>query len=336
MSEDRLDPESFAGEAETSPQDDLRRRVSAALLARAGVVAADAVAMFPFSGAETLDADYCRRIGSLLVQLLSSAVRDGRLDPRGGSVTDLYQVAIERSLPIDKLFTFVYLVERTALDELALDEEIRATSEPWPLVAQMIRRASFDLLAAHTERAQLEPSGAAIIDRLTTLYTRPVFDAALGKILDRAGRFGDAMSIILFDVDQLAAINSAYGYGVGDRILERLGILIRGFFRQHDWIARYAEDAIAVILSRTVAEDATDLAGRVRDTVQERLEFLDHRTDQPVRVTITAAVVNIAVSVGDVLDPDRVMADAEAAVDRAKRQGRGRVERVDVYGSRSS
>ena len=336
MSEGQLDSESFAGEADAGPQDDLRRRISTVLLARAEAVSADAVAMFPFSGAEMLDTDYCQRVGGLLVQLLSSAVRDGRLDPRGGPATDLYRVAIDRNLPIDKLFNFVYLVERTALDELALDEGIGATSEPWPLVAQMIRRGSFDLLAAYTERAQLEPSGAAIIDRLTTLYTRPVFDAALGKIADRAGRFGDPLSIILFDVDRLAAINSTYGYGVGDRILERLGILIRGYFRQHDWIARYAEDAIVVILSRTIAEDATDLANRVRTTVEERLEFLDHRTEQPVHVTISAAVVNIAVTVGDVLDPERVMADAEAALERAKRQGRNRVERIDGYGSRSS
>jgi diguanylate cyclase (GGDEF)-like protein len=333
---DRLDSQPFAGEDSADPQHELRRRISAALSARADAVSADAVAMFPFSGAETLDADYCKRIGSLLVPLLATAVAGGRLDPRDGAASDLYRVALDRNLPIDKLFTFVYLVERTALDELALDEGIGATSEPWPVVAQMVRRASFDLLAAYTERAQLEPSGAAVIDRLTTLHTRPVFDAALAKILDRAGRFGDPLSIILFDVDRLAVINSTVGYGVGDRILERLGILIRGFFRQHDWIARYNEDAIAVILSRTEAADASGLAESVRVTVQERLEFLDHRTEQPVRVTISAAVVNIAVTVGNVLDPNRVMADVEAALDRAKRQGGNCVERVDGYGSRSS
>jgi diguanylate cyclase (GGDEF)-like protein len=336
MSRNPSDSEPFAGEDSPGLQKELRHRISTALLARADAVSADSVAMFPFSGAETLNANYCKRLGTLLVQLLATAVGGGRLDPRDGSATDLYRVALDRSLPIDKLFTFVYLVERTALDELALDEGIGATSEPWPLVAQMVRRGSFDLLAAYTERAHLEPSGAAIIDRLTTLHTRPVFEAALAKVLDRAGRFGDPLSIILFDVDRLAAINSAFGYGVGDRILERLGILIRGFFRQHDWIARYAEDAIAVILSRTEAEDATGLAERVRVTVQERLEFLDHRTEQPVRVTISAAVVNIAVTVGDVLDPNRVLADAEAALDRAKRQGGNCVERVASYGSRSS
>ena len=232
---------------------------------------------------------------------------------------------------MERLFTFAYLTERTALDELALDDTLGATSEPWPLVAQLVRRASFDLLAAYTERAQLEPSEAAVIDKLTTLHTRPLFDAVLAKEVERAGRFGYAISLILFDVDHLSAINQEHGYGVGDKILERLGILIRQYFRQHDWVARHSEDSIAVLLTRTDAEHASSLAERVRATVEERLGFTDHRSDRPVPVTLSAAVINVQVAVGDVIDPERLLADAEAAVERAKQQGRNRVERVDGY-----
>ena len=91
---------------------------------------------------------------------------------------------------VERLFTFAYLTERTTLDELALDDRIGATSEPWPLVAQLVRRGSFDLLGAYVERTQLEPSGAAITDKLTTLHTRPLFDAVLAKEVERAARFG--------------------------------------------------------------------------------------------------------------------------------------------------
>jgi PleD family two-component response regulator len=68
----------------------------------------------------------------------------------------------------------------------------------------------------------------------------------------------------------------------------------------------------------------------VRATVAERLGFTDHRNDRPVQVTVSAAVVNNAATAGDVIDPDRLMADAEAAVERAKQQGRNRVERLDA------
>ena len=321
----------YADEANGRIQDDLRQQTSSILLERVDVVTADTVALFPYSGAETLDTDYCDRLGQLLTQLLAVAVRDGRLDSRGGLVADLHQAILERSLSMERLFTFAYLTERTALDELALSDTIGATSEQWPQVAQLVRRASFDLLAAYTERAQLEPSEAAIIDKLTTLHTRLVFNAVLAKEVERAGRLGYSISLILFDVDNLSSINQEHGYGVGDRILERLGILIRQYFRQHDWVARHSEDSIAVLLSRTEAEHASSLAERVRATVAERLGFTDHRSDRVVPVTLSAAVINVQVAVGDVIDPERLMADAEAAVERAKQQGRNRVERVDGY-----
>jgi diguanylate cyclase (GGDEF)-like protein len=275
-------------------------------------------------------------VAQALLQVLVMAVRDGRVDPRGSFVADLQSAVRDRDLSPEHLFTFAYLVERIALDEVALDEAIGATSEPWPLVAQLVRRASFDALAAHTERSQLAPAGATIADRLTTLYTRALLDTVLAKEADRAGRYGYPLSMILFDVDNLSAINQEYGYGVGDMILERLGILIRGYFRQHDWVARHHEDAIAVLLTGTDASHASELAESVLATVEERLEFTDHRTDRPVRVTLSAAVINVQANIGDIIDPVRLVADAEAAVERAKAQGRNRVERVVGYASRSS
>jgi diguanylate cyclase (GGDEF)-like protein len=310
-------------------QDDLRQKISALILERASLLVGDTVAIFNFSGSEPLEPDYCNRIGQLLVQLLAAAVREGKADPRSGFVVDLHHQMIERNLAVERLFTFAYLMERTVLDELALSETVGATSEPWPVVAQLVRRASFDLLGAYTERAQLQPTDAAITDKLTTLHTRPMLDAVLAKEVERAGREGYAVSLILFDVDQLSAINKRHGYGVGDRILERLGILIRTYFRQHDWVARHSEDSIAVLLTKTDAEHANDLAERVRATVEERLGFTDHRNDAAVVVTVTAAVLNMQVSAGDLIDPERLLADAEAAVDRGKKAGRNRVECVN-------
>lgn len=328
--DDPVDPV-FGAEDSGHIQDDLRQQIGNLVLDRAALLTWDTVAVFPFTGTELLEPEYCNRVGHQLVQLVAMAVREGRVDARSGFVADLHRVALERSLTAGRLFTFVYLLERTIMDELALSDTMGATSEPWPVVAQIVRRASFDLLAAYTERLQQEPAEAAIIDRLTTLYTRVMLEAVLAKEMERAGRFGYSVSLILFDVDRLSAINKEHGYGVGDRILERLGILMRKYFRQHDWVARHSEDSIAVLLTRTDAENASELAEHVRATVEERLGFTDHRNDQAVQVTVSAAVINLNVSVGDVIDPERLMADAEAALERAKQQGRNRVERVDGY-----
>ena len=314
-----------------SIQDDLREQIAAALDDSRSALIADAAAVFPFSGAERLDAEYCTRLADLVVRLLRLAIHDGSVDPQSGVVADLQRTVRERGLAATRVFTFVYLVERSALDELALNDSIGATSEAWPLVAQIVRRASFDLLAAYAERGEIEPTERAIVDTLTTLHTRPLFDAALRKELERAGRFGDRLSLILFDVDRLSAINQQHGYGVGDRILERIGILIRQYFRQHDWVARHSDDAMAVLLPRTGSEQAAALAERVRATVDERLGFVDHRSNETVRVTVSAAVVNLEVAIGEAIDAERLIADAELAVARAKQEGRNRVVRVDGY-----
>ena len=66
--------------------------------------------------------------------------------------------------------------------------------------------------------------------------------------------------------------------------------------------------------------------------MEERLEFKDHRDDRTVKVTLSAAVINVNVAVGDVIDPERLLADAEArGRSGPKRAGRNRVRRVDGY-----
>src|SRR5258707_10258421 len=113
------DDRMFADEAGAHIQNDLREQIASVVFARADVISADAVAIFPYAGAEALDADYCSRLGHFLTRLLAVAVRDARVDARGAIVADMHRIVLERMLPLDQLFLFVYFTERTTLDELA-------------------------------------------------------------------------------------------------------------------------------------------------------------------------------------------------------------------------
>ena len=146
------------------------------------------------------------------------------------------------------------------------------------------------------------PQRSAIEDPLTTLHTRPVLDAVLPKECCRAERFEHWLSMMLIDIDNLSAINKAHGYGVGDRILERMGILLRAYFREHDWVARYAEDTIAVLLPETTPADAMSLAERTRTMIEERLTFRDYRTEQRIVVTVSVAVTSARALEGEPID----------------------------------
>ena len=176
-------------------RDELRQHIARLLDQRASTVASDALALFPYAGLQPAD-DTSARLIDLVIQLLVAAARDGDVDARSGEVAELRRIAREKQLPIGQLFGLVYLLERTVLDELALDESFGATSEPWPVLAQVVRRASFDVLAGFCERLAQEAGDEALIDRLTTLHTRAVLLAALEKELQRSERFGHRFHVL--------------------------------------------------------------------------------------------------------------------------------------------
>ena len=158
-------------------------------------------------------------------------------------------------------------------------------------------------------------------------------DVVLANEVQRSDRFNFPLALIVFDIDHLSDINSSYGYGVGDRVLERLGILIHKYFRQNDWVFRHAEDSIGVLLCQATPDDAVLLAEHVMGMVKERLGFRDYRTERRVQVTVSAAVVTAQGTSGEPLDTDRLLFEAEAALEQAKRSGHSQVARAVVVPS---
>ena len=293
------------------------------------MVVADTVATFPLSaGSRRLDTDYCVRLGKTVVELLSDAVVHDRLDSRASGISELATTVTDRELAPDQVFMFVHIAMNTAIDELSHDPRVGADTEPWPQTAQIIRRAAFDLLAAWTTRSLEMPERRSIEDTLTTLHTRPVLDAVLLKECHRAERFEHWVSMMLIDIDNLADLNRTHGYGVGDRILERMGILLRTYFREHDWVVRYADDTIAVLLPETTPADVLTLAERTRAMVEDRLTFRDYRTDQRAVVTVSVAAASARALEGEPIDSYRFLTEAEGALRRAMTGGGNRVEHV--------
>lgn len=308
---------------------DLRRHIAHHLSDRADVVVADTVATFPLSsGSRRLDADYCVRLGRSVIQLLSEAILEDRSDSRASGISELAAIVAERELQPDQVFMFVHIAMNTSIDELSLDPRVGANTEPWPQAAQIIRRAVFNLLAAWTTRSMDMPERSAIEDALTTLHTRPVLDAVLLKECYRAERFEHWVSMMLIDIDNLSEINRAHGYGVGDRILERMGILLRTYFREHDWVVRYADDTVAVLLPETTPDDVLTLAERTRAMVEDRLTFRDYRTDQRAVVTVSVAATSARALEGEPIDHQRFLTAAEATLHQAMAAGGNRVEHV--------
>jgi diguanylate cyclase (GGDEF)-like protein/excisionase family DNA binding protein len=257
-----------------------------------------------------------------LVSLMARTVEDGEL--QGHEVTLDRLSRFSPPLGIRQIVTAVGRAERIVSDELALHDRLGAATDAWPAVSQALRGTLLEIVAAFAER---DRGRAAVRDQLTTLMTRHVFDLVLEQETFRAYRHKHGVAMMLFDIDDMQRINRLHGYGAGDRLLERMGILARHFFRTHDWVARYDGDAFAVLLPESTIDQAAALAKGFADMVQQRMVLVDHKTDVTTVVTVSAAAIGTEIVEADI-NPRLVVAEAEAAVLRAKMNGGNRVETV--------
>lgn len=276
-------------------------------------------------------------LAAQMVRSIALAVEESAIERNAPEIVQLQQLRQE-TLASNRFFAAFYLAERVILDELALAAGLGADSDSWPTVTQLVRRAAYDVLAACCDSGL--DATELLTDRLTSLPSEAVFRAVLSKEILRAARHDHPLALILFDIDRLGEVNEAHGYGVGDLLLERIGILMRSYFRQLDWVARLGSDSFAVLLPETTPEDAAALAEGARAAVEERLAFRDHRTEQQVRITVSAVVLTATTVEGAEIngrpvDVSRLLDAAAAAIRRAQPLGGNRVETIEVLSRRT-
>ncbi|MBI2188844.1 MAG: GGDEF domain-containing protein [Acidobacteria bacterium] len=305
---------------------EVRTQIARSLQGGVEAIVSETIGLYPFAGLEAVPPDDRVPLAERTLQLLTAAVRDGTLEADNGGVSELAALADQHRMDIRLLFTIIYLVERASLDALALDESFDVSAAPWPALSQAIRQASFELCAALAEHLKRAAEGA-VTDTLTTLHTKGMFLAALDNQIQRSERLGEPFALMVIDVDRLRDINARYGYGAGDRVLERVGIAVRNYLRDTDWVARLGEDMFGVLLPAILGDNAERLAERMRLAVQQRLHVHDHRSDQHFPVTISVGVL-VSESVERTERAERLIAAAEEAIARAKAAGGNRVERA--------
>ncbi len=162
------------------------------------------------------------------------------------------------------------------------------------------------LLAAATRRASHDP--------LTGVPNRRVLDELLDQLTARHRRTGDGFSVVMVDVDRFKTINDTLGHATGDEVLRRVASTLRGQLRADETVARYGGEEFVVVLpgSDTAAAEAA----------AERLRLALHGIDEPAAVTASFGVASLP---GDARTGTEVLALADAALLRAKHEGRDRV-----------
>jgi diguanylate cyclase (GGDEF)-like protein len=159
----------------------------------------------------------------------------------------------------------------------------------------------------------------ATTDGLTGLCNHREFQDRLDDMLGRSARRRSRVSMVLGDVDHFKKINDSYGHPTGDVVLRRVSQILLSAVRKVDLVARYGGEEFAVLLEDTDAQGALLLCERARAEIARQQFGSDSGTFQ---VTMSFGV---AVYPEDAADKAAVIARADQALYRAKREGRNRV-----------
>ena len=183
-------------------------------------------------------------------------------------------------------------------------------------------------LALEAARAELAETAAT--DGLTGVANRRRFDEALDHEWRRSLRAAGPIAVLMIDADHFKSYNDRYGHQAGDECLRAIARTIAASIRRpHDLVARYGGEEFVVILPVTDEAGARGVGERIRDAIQALDLPHEANTDGVVTVSIGVAAVTPEpqVTAGSLIQA------ADAALYRAKRAGRNRIEVASTHGS---
>lgn len=185
------------------------------------------------------------------------------------------------------------------------------------------------LVAQVEDMTEQRASGArlahqAIHDPLTGLPNRERFVEQLQDALRHQGGRGRP-AVLFIDLDHFQVVNDSLGHAAGDRLLVAVADRLRAAIRPTDILARFTGDEFT-ILCDAVADEATavKLADRVSDAIAKPVTLVEGE------VYVTASV-GIALATGELETAERLLRNADAAMHRAKDQGRARAGVYDPH-----
>jgi diguanylate cyclase (GGDEF)-like protein len=183
-------------------------------------------------------------------------------------------------------------------------------------IARITNHAS---LAIANRRLMTALQGMASTDGRTGLANSRSFDETLQDRLTNRDA-GDALAVLMLDIDHFKAFNDRNGHPAGDEALRTFAGVLRSSIRDGDVAARYGGEEFVVMLPGTGAAEAAVVAERIRAQVEATtIELSPGHRD---RVTVS---IGIAVWPTDADERVKLLQVADAALYRGKNSGRNRV-----------
>ena len=219
-----------------------------------------------------------------------------------------------------------YGLHRTLAAPLSSDDGVvgaivlsHRTGDAWSATTRRLLIGAADEASAALARAysHRDAEARASTDALTGLPNRRYFDEFCG-LLARRRRSGDAVGVLMVDIDHFKVLNDRHGHAIGDEVLRDVAGAIVSAVREDDVPARYGGEEFVVLLRNPGPQVALDVGERVRSAVAG----LDLGRFGVGKVSVS---VGVAVSDGADQPIEDLIVQADRALYRAKKAGRDRV-----------
>lgn len=169
------------------------------------------------------------------------------------------------------------------------------------------------------KESQRKAEYLATHDPLTGLPNRALFHDRLRHALAQARRRKSRVALLFIDLDNFKTINDTLGHDIGDELLKQAAERLRQVVRDVDTVARLGGDEFTAILADCSADTADRVARRIVDDLTASFEIAN-------RSLFVSASIGVAFYPEDGQDSSSLVRAADAAMYRAKEQGRSRVE----------
>ena len=164
----------------------------------------------------------------------------------------------------------------------------------------------------------------ATTDELTGLHNRKYLLERMEQEISRAKRYGNALSLLLFDLDFFKVVNDIYGYEWGDVLLKSIADKLRNVIRKEDILTRYGDEEFVVVLPNTAEDNAFLFAERFRAEV-ERMEFIPAGEEERHPITISGGIATFPCLPDTEEDANTIIRYAEHALYNAKKRGKNKI-----------
>ena len=203
------------------------------------------------------------------------------------------------------------LVCSTAAKGAFQRSDVQSLESMADIVATAIQNASY------VEKVRM----LANLDGLTGIFNRRYFESKFPEKLAEASRYGGGLALLMIDIDRFKSVNDEFGHLLGDEVLRQVSSLLKQSLRKVDLLCRYGGEEFVVVAPATTGENAIELGEKLRKAIA-KFPF----PGIPRQITASIGVADYPAH-GDTRDA--MVGASDAALYRAKQQGRNRVMGFD-------